>query len=1010
MDLHAFLNPPCEFREVPFWSWNDRLDPLELRRQVKLIEEGGWGGFFIHSRLGLQTPYLQPDWFSCVRTSIDEARARGLQVWLYDEDKWPSGYAGGLSVAANPAYRAKSLVCKVDDRPNLLAERIATFATREVNGVLQEFRFDPAPTFCASEDRVVQFYPLTASLGNPTFNDYTYVDLLNADAVRAFLESTHEVYARHHAAEFGQAIRAIFTDEPCFQFHSYVFGEFGWQATDLALPWTQDLPECFHAQHGYDLLPHLPSLFFDCGEYRAVRYDFYRTVTGLFIQRYTQQVSDWCESHGLKFTGHVMGEDTLLWQIPWVGSAMPHMARMHIPGVDKLGRSVNGFDSGMVLTMKQLDSIVCQTGKERALCENYGCAGQAFAHTGRKWIGDWAYVLGVNLNNPHLALYSMRGERKRDCPPNLFFQQPWWPENRFIADYFARLSYALSQGQRQVDLLVIHPIGSAWTEYRPGAAAGVIKLDRALNNLLLQLMQSQRDFQLGDESLMEPGGPCAAHVELNAGVPQLAVGQMAYRVVIVPPAITLSKNTVRLLKEFSAAGGQVFALEPRPTLIDGRPADTSVLPDNTIIVSCEKLPAVLDQYLPFEIRVIDQPTIWAHQREIDGRQVYFLANIDPDRACHATVQVRGHGRAERWDAASGAVSDLPVRVMSDLMQFEFDFPPAGSILFALDPEQPPILADIAATPTQTQIVLDNRWNLAPHDRNALVLDTTQIRIDGGAWSPQVHILDAQQIAVRAGTGAAFQLRFSFEIAEMIAGPIDLALETPDQFQLTINDQAVAGPQTDAWWIDPAFRLIEITRALTPGRNAIILSGCVTCATELESVYVTGDFGVTAGRLRSENHLAGQDFDRYQPGAHITAAPQISATVDARGLDLTATGFPFFAGRITLSQRVHLPIVTPTLALEIDGLQAALVHVKVNGRDAGTACWPPHRVNISEYAREGDNTIEIELVGTLRNLLGPHHLAGGDPNRTNPEQFRDQAHWTEDYILTPFGWEQVRLCW
>ena len=424
----------------------------------------------------------------------------------------PAGTRAALSVTANPDYRAKCLVCKVDDRPNFLAERIATFSARERAGMLQGFQLDPAPTLASQEDRIVQFYPLTMSLGNPTFNDYAYVDLLNADAVAAFLDSTHAVYARHLGDEFGKTIPALFTDEPCFRFPRYTFGEFGYRADDLAVPWTQDLPAYFQASNGYDLLPHLPSLFFDTGEYQGVRYDFYRTVTRMFTERYTVQLYHWCERHGLKLTGHFMGEDTLLWQIPWVGSVMPHLAWMHIPGVDKLGRNVNGFDSGMVLTMKQLDSVVGQTGKPRALCENYGCAGQDFAHTGRKWIGDWAYVLGVNLNNPHMALYSMRGERKRDCPQNLFFQQPWWPENRLIADYFARLSYALSQGERQVDILVIHPIRSAWAEYRPGASAPVIRLDQALNNLLLQLMQSQRDFHLGDEGLMERGralrSPC----------------------------------------------------------------------------------------------------------------------------------------------------------------------------------------------------------------------------------------------------------------------------------------------------------------------------------------------------------------------------------------------------------------------------------------------------------------------------------------------------------------------
>ena len=193
-----------------------------------------------------------------------------------------------------------------------------------------------------------------------------------------------------------------------------------------------------------------------------------------------------------------MAEDSLLSQIQWVGAVMPHYPYMHVPGIDKLGRQINSR-AGTVLTVKQLDSVVCQLGKPRALCENYGCSGQDLAHTGRKWIGDWSYVLGVTLNNPHLSLYSMRGERKRDFPQVIFYQQPWWPENRLIADYFARLSYVLSQGRRVVDILVIHPLASAWALYRPGVAQSVNQLDQALDDLLMALMQSQRDFHLGDE-------------------------------------------------------------------------------------------------------------------------------------------------------------------------------------------------------------------------------------------------------------------------------------------------------------------------------------------------------------------------------------------------------------------------------------------------------------------------------------------------------------------------------
>ena len=925
----------------------------------------------------------------------------------------PAGTRAALSVTANPDYRAKCLVCKVDDRPNFLAERIATFSARERAGMLQGFRPDPAPTLASQEDRIVQFYPLTMSLGNPTFNDYAYVDLLNADAVAAFLDSTHAVYARHLGDEFGKTIPALFTDEPCFRFPRYTFGEFGYRADDLAVPWTQDLPAYFQASNGYDLLPHLPSLFFDTGEYQGVRYDFYRTVTRMFTERYTVQLYHWCERHGLKLTGHFMGEDTLLWQIPWVGSVMPHLAWMHIPGVDKLGRNVNGFDSGMVLTMKQLDSVVGQTGKPRALCENYGCAGQDFAHTGRKWIGDWAYVLGVNLNNPHMALYSMRGERKRDCPQNLFFQQPWWPENRLIADYFARLSYALSQGERQVDILVIHPIGSAWAEYRPGASAPVIRLDQALNNLLLQLMQSQRDFHLGDEGLMEGGEPCEAHVATGEGGPRFVVGRMAYRLVIVPPSVTLSQNTARLLAEFSAAGGTVLALAPLPTRIDGRATASGVLPAGTIAVSNETLGAALDQHLPFDVRVPGRPNIWAHHREVEGRHVYFLANIDPDQGCQATVQVRGRGRVEAWDAAAGAVSDLPARAQGDVTEIDLHFPAAGSHLFVIHPDQAPVQAAVQPEVVKTEIALDNRWRIALDEPNVLVLDTAQIRIEGMDWSPPLHILDVQQIALRAGSGAYFHLRFEFDVAEPLSGPITLVMETPDQFGICINGQEIDGGRDMGWWIDPAFRRLEITQAVRVGRNEVLLSGMVTRNTELESIHITGHFGVTSRWLRSENRLAGQVFDRYSAEYRLRPLPDTIGEADPAHplrVDLTAHGFPFFAGRITLTRQVQLPVVNPDLHLEIDRLHAALVQVRVNGQQAGAAAWPPHRVKIAEYAQVGDNTIEIELVGTLRNLLGPHHLAGGDPNRTNPEQFRDKTRWTDDTILTPFGWDQVRLSW
>ena len=83
-----------KYRVLPFWSWNDKLNREELRRQIDCFAAAGCGGFFIHSRVGLVTPYLSREWMELVKEACVYAREKGMTAWLYDEDMWPSGYAG----------------------------------------------------------------------------------------------------------------------------------------------------------------------------------------------------------------------------------------------------------------------------------------------------------------------------------------------------------------------------------------------------------------------------------------------------------------------------------------------------------------------------------------------------------------------------------------------------------------------------------------------------------------------------------------------------------------------------------------------------------------------------------------------------------------------------------------------------------------------------------------------------------------------------------------------------
>ena len=99
----AFREPANEYRSVPFYSLNDELEPAEVDRQLRLFKEGGFGGSFLHSRIGLLTEYLSERWFDVMAAGVKSSQELGIDAWFYDEDKWPSGFAGGIVPRKDPA-------------------------------------------------------------------------------------------------------------------------------------------------------------------------------------------------------------------------------------------------------------------------------------------------------------------------------------------------------------------------------------------------------------------------------------------------------------------------------------------------------------------------------------------------------------------------------------------------------------------------------------------------------------------------------------------------------------------------------------------------------------------------------------------------------------------------------------------------------------------------------------------------------------------------------------------
>ncbi len=331
--LTGFRRPGAVYRSAPFWSWNEVMTPERVRRQLDAMKEGGFGGAFLHSRIGLISPYLGTQWKRAVLAAVDHCKKRGMLAYLYDEDRWPSGFAGGI-VTRTRSNRMWYL-----------------HVTRNGSRLTWEILRSPR-----GGARYATW-----------FNGQGYLDTLSPEPVAAFLSSTHEVYRRWCGAEFGRTVPAIFTDEPTYCIGAQADEKRG----EWLMPWTKGFAAVFRKRYGYDIRDRIADLVEDRPGCESVRYDYHRLTTELCVANFGKQVFDWCERAGIALTGHYLEEDTLRRQVAVIGDAMAFYEWMQWPGVDHLCRNLNN-----PLTLKQCSSVAHQLGKERVLSELYGCSGQ----------------------------------------------------------------------------------------------------------------------------------------------------------------------------------------------------------------------------------------------------------------------------------------------------------------------------------------------------------------------------------------------------------------------------------------------------------------------------------------------------------------------------------------------------------------------------------------------------------------------------------------------------------
>lgn len=1026
-DPQLFLQPESIDRGAPFWSWNGRLDRDRLLHQLTVFEQMGLGGAHIHPRTGLETSYLGDEFMRLVKDLTSEAARRGLHIWLYDEDRWPSGFAGGLATAEK-RFRlrhlrlSRTLIAPGESRPCPshhseplpLTERsfVAAWALTVRDGLLVESRLVPEDAIPGKGELLLFAYHEIPPVWT-WFNNTQYVDTLNPQAMRAFIDTTHERYADTVGDRFGTVIPAIFTDEPLFR--GMDLPRSADDTRDIFLSWTDDLPDTYLAAYGEQLLEVLPDVLYDRldGRHRLARWRFHNHHTDRFSEAFAAQLGAWCASHGIALTGHMMAEESLAGQTTWTGEAMRSLRHFGLPGIDML------CDRVELTTAKQAQSVARQTGAPGTMSELYGVSNWDFPFAGHKRQGDWQAALGVITRVQHLTWYQMSGEAKRDYPASIGEHSPWWHRYRVIEDHFARLNVALKSGRPRCRVAMIHPIESYWLVHGPAASArDRTRLESGFSHTLSWLLEDLIDVDFVSEaSLADTDGIPPT----GSGAPRFAVGEMAYEAVVVPPAITLRSTTLEALKAFAKRGGTVIVLDGGPELLD---AELPVAVDDLqrfTSISFERS-SLLYELEPFrDVRLVQEngesPTGIVHQiRQLpDGAWIVFISRFDENqysRIENADLSLRGAWVLTELCTDDGSERILYSAINEGWTRASVDLPVSSHLLVRAQPlgdltVERDVRGDGAATVGRTSGVpaLRNLTEIArapePQDvtlgeDNVRVLDYCEWKLNDGPWQPAQEILRVDN-SVRAALGmpersgniaqpwaeprrtGTHRVTVSYTIhTEQATGPTRLALEDALEARISLDGESLEGAASGDW-IDTAFTTIPVP-PLSIGSHRLEITYPFGGSEGLEACYLLGNFGVRA------------------------TGKQVVLTEPVRTLvwgNATQQGLAFYGGNIRYSVTLDLPSGTGRF-LQIPHFGGALVDVCWPEREPEPVYREPWLAPIPDNLT-GQVRTEIVCYGNRINTFGQLHITAQDYRWWGPQSWRTTGvQWADEYQLRPTG--------
>ena len=1010
LDEALFKAPTSEYRGTPFWAWNCKLEGEELKWQIDVLNQMGFGGFHMHVRTGMDTPYLTDEYMDRVEDCVEHARGKEMLAWLYDEDRWPSGAAGGI-VTKDEKYRQRSLMFtaspyEVDGRLGENSDMSARVGRSNRGYLLAKFdvKLNLDGTLASyrrlAEDEeaegVAWYAYVETPSPNPWYNNQTYVNTLSREAIQRFVEVTHERYRQRFAKDFGGVIPAIFTDEPQFSRKDTL--PFAESKKDVILPWSDDLEDTYVAAYGDSLVDHIPELIWDLPDQvrSLTRYHYHDHVAERFASAFADTVGGWCRENGIMLTGHMMQEPTLMSQTGALGEAMRSYRSFDLPGIDMLCARFE------YTTAKQAQSATHQYGYPGVMSELYGVTGWDFDFRGHKLHGDWQAALGVTVRVPHLSWVSMAGEAKRDYPASIHYQSPWYGEYAYVEDHFARVNTAMTRGKPVVRVGVIHPVESYWLHWGPSEQTALERdqMDESFQNITKWLLFGSVDFDFIAESLLPDQCP-------KASAP-LQVGQMAYDVILVPACETLRESTLQRLEAFAAAGGKLVFLGSAPTLIDAKPDDRGA----ALAARAELVPFSRSAVLA-AVEGVREVEIRNNSGALSGNLLHQLRQDGDDRwlfVAHGTepynkdvssrqgirITLTGTWTPTLYDTTTGEIKPIPYKTANGKTVIETGLYDYDSLLLKLSPAaEGASYAAPAAKVNARAIAVPNALPYTLSEPNVVVLDVAEYALDNEDYAPAEELLRADNVCrlrlgwpKRAGHVVqpwtiepetiehSIRLRFTVKTEIALRNAVH-ALEDAESAKIMI-DGTVVPSTVIGFYTDKSIKKVALP-PIAAGEHKLEVILPFGRRTNVEWCYLLGDFGV---------EVRGTDVTIVAPAETLAFG------------DIVPQGLPFYGGEVTY--RIDFTSNGGKINLRVPHYKAAVLAVAVDGKKVATLAYPPYSLSLGKLAA-GAHKLEITAYISRQNAFGPLHLSDMRVTWIGPNSWRSGGDsWTYEYNLYPEG--------